>query len=64
MIGAGFERAQARLEAMRVQDIKNSHTSSAIRAFDFAFKAALKRSVERETFPLNKYQRIFFGVDV
>jgi hypothetical protein len=64
MIAAGFQRGHARLEAIRVQQIRNSHTPSAIRAFDLAFKAAMNRSVERETFPLNKYQRIFFGVDL
>ena len=64
MIAEGFERGKARLEAIRIQEIENSHTPSAIRAFDLAFKAAIKRSNERKTFPLNKFQRIFFGVDI
>lgn len=63
-IAAGFTRAASRLEKLRIIEIKDSDTGRALQSFDLAFKAALKNPMVRETYPLSKAQRIFFGVDV
>lgn len=61
---AGFKRAAHRLEQLRIKDIRDSNTATALQSFDLAFKFALQNPLVRETHPLSKAQRIFFGVDV
>lgn len=64
MISAGYKRAAERLELLRVKDIRESNTDAALRSFDLAFRSIMQNPIDRETYPLNKAQRLFFGVDV
>jgi hypothetical protein len=63
-ISAGYKRAASRLEQLRIKDISESDTAKAIQAFDLAFKSCMRNPVLRPTYPLNKAQRIFFGIDL
>lgn len=63
-IAAGFKRAGDRLEKLRIKDIRESNTATALQSFNLAFKTAIKSGMIKETFPLTKAQRRLFGVDV
>ena len=62
-ISAGYRCGAARLEELRIKDIRESDTIRAVQSFDLAFKFALKHSVERRTVGLTKAQRILFGAE-
>jgi hypothetical protein len=62
-ISAGYKRGEARLEAQRIKDIKDSNTEMALKSFDLAFKSIMLRPLVRNTFALTKLQRVLFGVD-
>ncbi len=62
-ISAGFKRNEALFERLRIEDIRNSDSESALQAFDLAFKAAMQRPFLRKTYPLERALRALFGVD-
>lgn len=63
-ISKGYKIAAARLEELRIKEIKESSTANALLSFDLAFKSIIKNQMARKTYPLGKAQREFFGVDV
>lgn len=60
----GFECRAARLEAIRRDEIRNSDFSKCWSEWDDIFEEAKKDWFHRETYPLSKPMRIFFGVDL
>jgi len=62
-ISAGYRRGHDRLEELRIRDIQNSNTESALRSFDLIYKTTRKHPVERKTVGLTKLQRVLFGID-
>lgn len=62
-ISAGYRRGNSQLEKLRIKDIRESNTESAIQSFDLAFKSAIKRPLKKKTFGLTRLQRVLFGVD-
>ena len=60
----GFRRAHARLEALRVREIRESDIVRDLPSFDVAFKSALylRPGAPDETVGLTKLQRALFGL--
>lgn len=62
-ISAGYRRGFARLEELRLKEIRESNIVTALPAFDMAFKSALLLEPQSETVGLTRLQRVLFGID-
>ena len=61
-ISAGYRREAARLEELRIKDIRESDAVRAMRSFDVAFRFAIAHSADRPSVGLTRAQRVLFGI--